>query len=126
MKLLVQYLLVGAVGSLGAMLRLLVSSVCGRLFGTDFPVGTLLINLSGCLLLGWFLTVVQDRMLVSDTTRLAIAVGFVGSYTTFSTFAYESNTLLADGAMLKAGLNLLGSVVLGLLAVRMGIWLGSH
>ncbi len=126
MKILMQYLAVGAVGSLGAMLRLLVGSVCGSLFGPEFPVGTLVINLSGCVLLGWFMTLIGDRLIVSDTVRLAVAVGFVGSYTTFSTFAFESNQLLADGATLKAGFNLLGSLVLGLLAVRLGIWLASR
>ena len=120
MKVLMQYLAVGAVGSLGAMLRLLVGTVCGRLFGTDFPVGTLVINVSGCVLLGWFMTVVDERVIVSDTVKLAVAVGFVGSYTTFSTFAYESNALLTEGALLKAMTNLVGSVVLGLLAVRSG------
>jgi CrcB protein len=58
--------------------------------------------------------------------RLAVAVGFVGAYTTFSTFAYESNALLEDGAGIKALANMLGSVVLGLVAVRLGIWLGGR
>jgi fluoride exporter len=126
MKVLFEYLAVGVVGSLGAMLRLLVATACGRIFGSDFPVGTLVINVSGCVLLGWFMTIIGDRLIVSDTVRLAVAVGFVGSYTTFSTFAYESNTLLQDGAVLKAGLNLVGSVLLGLLGVRFGIWLGGR
>jgi CrcB protein len=126
MKLLAQYLAVGAAGSLGAMLRLAVSSFCGQWFGTAFPVGTLLINLSGSLFLGWFLTLIDDRYIVSDTLRLAVAVGFVGAYTTFSTFAYESNALLEDGAGIKALANMLGSVVLGLVAVRLGIWLGGR
>jgi CrcB protein len=123
MKLVVQYLAVGAAGSLGAILRLLVSTTCGRLFGTAFPIGTLVINLSGSLLLGWFLTLIDERVVVPDTVRLAVAVGFVGAYTTFSTFAYESNSLLQDGSQLKAVVNVLGSVLLGLLAVRLGIWL---
>lgn len=122
---LTRYLLVGLAGSAGAMLRLLVSTVCIRLFGTAFPIGTLVINVTGSLFLGWFLTVISDRYLVSDTVRLAVAVGFVGSYTTFSTFAYESNWLLQDGASIKAMINLIGSLVLGLLAVRVGIWLGG-
>ena len=125
MKVLVQYLVVGAVGSLGAMLRLGVATACGRLFGTEFPVGTLLVNISGCVLLGWFLTLIDQRMIIGDTLRLAVAVGFVGSYTTFSTFAFESNALLAEGAAIKAVVNLVGSVILGLAAVRLGIWLAT-
>lgn len=126
MKFLVQYLAIGAAGSLGAMTRYLIASVCGRLFGTAFPIGTLVINVTGSLLLGWFLTIIRDQVNVSDTFRLAVAVGFVGAYTTFSTFAYESNALWEDGAGLKAASNIFGSLFLGLIAVRIGIWLASR
>ncbi len=126
MRLLVQYLAVAGGGALGSALRLLVAQVAGRLFGTTFPVGTLLINLSGSFFLGWFLNVIGLRLIVSDTLRIAVAVGFIGAYTTFSTFVYESISLLEDGAAIKAIVNLLGSVLLGLLAVRAGMWLGSR
>ena len=125
MELLTRYLAVGAAGSAGAILRLMVSTLCGRLFGTAFPIGTFVINISGSLFLGWFLTVISERFVVSDTFRLAVAVGFVGAYTTFSTFAYESSSLLQDGSGLKAMINMFGSLFLGLLAVRVGIWLGG-
>ncbi|HEX3724727.1 MAG TPA: fluoride efflux transporter CrcB [Pirellulales bacterium] len=124
METLTRYLVVGAAGSLGAILRLMISTLCGRVFGAAFPVGTLVINLSGSLFLGWFLAVVSERV-VSENFRLAVAVGFVGAYTTFSTFAYESSALLQDGSAIKALFNMIGSVVLGLLAVRLGIWLGG-
>jgi CrcB protein len=126
MKTLMQYLAVGGAGFVGSTLRLFVATVCGRLFGVGFPIGTLVINLSGSFFLGWFMTTIANRYPVSDTTRLAIAVGFVGAYTTFSTFMYESNSLLREAAMLKAAANILGSLVLGLLAVRGGIWLASR
>jgi CrcB protein len=126
MKTLIQYLAVGGAGFFGSILRFFVATVCGRLFGGGFPIGTLLINLSGSFFLGWFMTVIGNRVVVSDTTRLAIAVGFVGAYTTFSTFMYESNSLLKEAAILKAGVNILGSLILGLLAVRGGIWLASR
>jgi CrcB protein len=125
MNVLVQYLAIGAAGSLGAMLRYGVASLCGRLFRTEFPIGTLVINLTGSLFLGWFLTVIRERMSVSDTFRLAVAVGFVGAYTTFSTFAFETNSLFEDGSGIKAILNMFGSMLLGLLAVRLGVWLAS-
>jgi len=125
MKLLIQYLAIGCAGFFGAIARYFVSATCGRLFGTAFPIGTFVINISGSLLLGWFVTFVGNRMVVSDTTRLAIAVGFVGAYTTFSTFMYESDGLLQRGAGLEAMFNLLGSLMAGLVAVRVGIWLGS-
>jgi CrcB protein len=67
--------------------------------------------------------------MVSDTMKLAVAVGFVGAYTTFSTFMYESNSLMKSmesGSGVKAMVNLIGSVVIGLLAVRAGIWMGNR
>jgi fluoride exporter len=125
MELITRYLIVGAAGSLGAMLRMLVSTICFRCFGPAFPVGTMVINLSGSLFLGWFLTVMTARPTVSENLRIAVTVGFVGAYTTFSTFAYESSALWDDGAPLKAAFNMLGSLALGLFAVRLGIWLGT-
>jgi fluoride exporter len=125
-KTLIQYLAVAGGGALGAVARLFVATVCGRLFGAGFPIGTFVINISGSLFLGWFLTVAGNRLVISNTARLAIAVGFVGAYTTFSTFMYESNSLWEGGSEIRAGLNLLGSLAVGLLAVRMGIWLGTR
>jgi CrcB protein len=124
MKLLWQCLAIGIGGSLGALTRFIVASLCGRL-PTDFPVGTLLINLSGSLFLGWFLTATTNRLVISDTMKIAIGVGFVGAYTTFSTFMYESHKLVRDGETIKAGGNLIGSVILGLIAVQIGVWLAS-
>jgi len=121
MNFLTPYFVIGLAGSLGAILRYIVANVSGRLFGTGFPVGTFIINISGSLFLGWFMTVIRDRMIVSDTVRLAVAVGFVGAYTTFSTFVYESNSLLEDGAGIKAMVNMLGSLTAGIVAVRLGI-----
>jgi CrcB protein len=124
MKLLTQCLAVAGGGALGAVLRFLLGTLCVRLFGAGFPVGTLVINVSGSLVLGWFLTFVQPRETVSDTLRLAVAVGLLGAYTTFSTFAYESNLLLNDGLYGKTLFNMAGSVILSLVAVRLGIMLG--
>ncbi len=89
-------------------------------FNFRFPLGTFIINITGSMFLGWFLTYIT-RHTVSDTTRLAIGVGFVGAYTTFSTYMWESNKLLEEGAGYLAMLNIIGSLVVGLLAVRLGI-----
>lgn len=118
---LLRYLAVGIAGFAGAIARVAVATLFGRL-NLRFPLGTLVINLTGSLFLGWFLTYVGARN-VSDTTRLAVGAGFVGAYTTFSTFMYESNHLLDEGAGIAATVNLLGSVVLGILAVRAGMML---
>jgi CrcB protein len=119
--LLLRCLVVGVAGFAGAVVRFLVTIVFGRLTGR-FPVGTLVINLSGSLFLGWFLTYAGSRNL-SDTFKLSVGVGFVGAYTTFSTYMYDSNKLLEDGSGIKAMVNLIGSLVLGMLAVRLGIFI---
>ena len=115
-----QYLMVAAAGAVGAVARLWVGLACDRAFGKGFPTGTMIVNITGSLLLGFVVAAMPGR---SDTMRLAIATGFLGAYTTFSTFMYESNLLL-NGSPIKAILNLFGSVVLGLLAIRLGLQLG--
>ena len=115
-----QYSMVAAAGALGAVTRLWVTLACDRAFGKGFPTGTLLVNLSGSFFLGFLIAAIPNR---SDTMRLAIATGFLGAYTTFSTFMYDSNNLLS-GRPILAVLNLLGSLLLGLLAVRLGLQLG--
>jgi CrcB protein len=125
-QILVQYLAVAGGGAVGAVLRYVVAMISGRLFQTDFPVGTLIINVSGSLFLGWFATVTRERVVVSETVRLALAVGFVGAYTTFSTFMFESNFLIEQREWNKVLVNLLGSLLLGLIAVRVGVRLGGR
>jgi len=123
-SLLVRYLAVGVAGFIGAIARVLVGTAFGRMNVrySNFPIGTLVINVSGSLFLGWFLTYAGSRSL-SDTMRLAIGAGFVGAYTTFSTYMFETTRLAQDGAQRMAILNLVGSLVLGLLAVRLGMML---
>lgn len=104
------------------MLRYVLGTQFGRL-NLRFPLGTFIINVTGSLFLGWFLVYVA-RHNVSDTTRLAIGVGFVGAYTTFSTFMYESNKLADDGAGLEAMAYILASLIVGIIAVRVGMLVG--
>jgi CrcB protein len=123
MKMLIQGLAIGGAGFVGAVTRWLVGMGFGR-FGLNFPIGTLFINVTGSFFLGWFLTFVGGRYPVPDTVRLAIATGFVGAYTTFSTYMYDSNHLFEQGAHYEAWGNLIGSVVLGMIAVMLGVKLG--
>lgn len=116
---------IGIFGFFGALARYGVSRLFARL-SPLFPIGTLVINLTGAFFLGWFLTWAQARTGVSNELRLGIAVGFVGAYTTFSTYMYESDRLLSDGEGMRAIFYILGSVMLGLLAVRLGIILGQR
>jgi fluoride exporter len=119
------YVAIGVAASVGAILRYVVGVACGRLFGTGFPIGTFVINISACIFIGWFLTIANIRS-VSDTVRIAVAVGFIGTYSTFSTFAYESSALLEEGAGIKAFGYMLGSLIGGLVAVRLGIALAGR
>jgi fluoride exporter len=94
-------------------------------FGAAFPYGTYIINVTGSFILGFFLAFAQDRAWVAPSARLLFAVGFVGAYTTFSTFEYESIRLLQDGEMLLGAVYLIGSVVTGGIAAIAGIALGN-
>jgi CrcB protein len=114
-----RYLMVALAGSVGAVARYALGMWFGR-SNTTFPIGTFIINVTGCFILGWFLTY-AERHNVSPTTRLAIGVGFVGAYTTFSTFMYETNRLMNDKAWYEAFAYLSLSLIVGLLAVRLGI-----
>ena len=117
-------LFIGLAGFCGSVARYGVSALIGRL-NVRFPLGTLFVNISGSLVLGWFMAFASPRD-VSDTTRLAVAVGFVGAYTTFSTYMYETSRLADDGQTTEALVNLVGSMVLGLVAVRLGMLLGRR
>ncbi|MGH8013802.1 MAG: fluoride efflux transporter CrcB [Candidatus Binataceae bacterium] len=116
---------VGLGGFLGANARYLLGGWVARWLGVGFPYGTFIINISGCFILGFFLALVQDRLWVHPNVRLLFAVGFVGAYTTFSTFEYESVRLLQDGEMLLGVTYLIGSVVAGGIAAIVGIALGG-
>jgi fluoride exporter len=120
-QMVIQCLAIGVAGSVGAVARFVIVWLY-NLLNIRFPLGTMFINISGSLFLGWFMAHIATRS-VTDTTRLAIAVGFVGAYTTFSTYMYESNQMLEDGRELAALANIFGSLILGLIAVRLGIWL---
>jgi len=128
--LMLPYLLVGIGGSLGAIARYLVARWLGVLIETRFPLGTFVINISGSFVLGALGTITAQKVVPnSDALRLALGVGFLGAYTTFSTFEFETHALLDDGEWLIAATNMVASLFIGLVAVRAGIvaarsWLG--
>lgn len=117
----------GLGGFVGANVRYIVTNVARKLLGVGFPFGTFFINVSGSFLLGVILTAISERVLPrSDEIRLATAVGFLGAYTTFSTFELECHALLEDGEWAFALINMFGSLFLGLVAVRLGMVLARQ
>ena len=121
----VQTVLLLSLGALlGANLRYWLGLWVGQRWGTQFPTGTLLINLTGSFILAFFMTLISERLLVDPRWRIFFAIGFLGSYTTFSTYTYESITLLMAGNWSWGLLNLFGSAVLGALLAILGILLG--
>jgi len=112
------WIAVGAV--VGASARYFLSGLIARNFSATFPYSTLFINVTGSLALGFFLVYSTDRVLLDPRWRLLVAVGFCGSYTTFSSYAFESFALMEQGQWLLAGLNAVASNVLCLAAVLAG------
>jgi fluoride exporter len=116
----VNYLWIALGAVVGAGARYLVSTQIARHVSTTFPYGTLLINITGSLVLGFFLIYSTERVLLDPRWRLLVAIGFCGSYTTFSSYAFESFALMEQGQWLMMGLNILGSNALCLAAVLAG------
>lgn len=121
-ELLKDSLIVGLGGFLGAVARFLVGTWIVNRYGASFPWATFVINVSGSFLLGLLGTLILGRVLVNPNWRLGVTIGFIGAYTTFSTFEYESARL---GSSWKALANLAGSLVAGYGAVWLGIRLGE-
>lgn len=115
-----ELLVVGLGGFLGAIARYGLSGLVHRWYDGAFPLGTLVVNLLGCFVLGGFMTLVEERQLFAAHTRLFVTIGCLGAFTTFSTLGYETLELMRDRAWGLAAANALGSVAAGLLAV----WLG--
>ena len=114
-------------GGCGSVARFLVAREMGRLLGNFLPYGTLVVNVLGSLALGWLATVFLARPEINIALRLGIAVGFLGAFTTFSAFSFESVQLMLNGAVWRAALNVaantvvcLGMCYLGMQLARLG------
>ncbi|MFV1957892.1 MAG: fluoride efflux transporter CrcB [Planctomycetota bacterium] len=119
-------LFVAGGGGAGALLRYLVSGLGQRLTVGVFPLGTLLVNVLGCFLIGYLGAVFSGPLLVRDEVRLALLVGLLGGFTTFSSFGWETFSLLNDREWGFAIANVVGSNLLGLLAVWIGYRLAEQ
>ncbi|HEU4584592.1 MAG TPA: fluoride efflux transporter CrcB [Gemmatimonadaceae bacterium] len=111
-----------ALGSaLGGVSRFLLSTAIQQKAGTVFPIGTLVVNISGSLLLGFLMSYALSTTAISPEVRGLLTTGFCGGYTTFSTFSYETMMLIEEGELGRAAVYVLASVVVSLIAVYLGI-----
>ncbi len=120
------FLLVGLGGFVGANMRYWISGLAAQRLGQTFPWGTLIINVSGSLLLGVLLGWAANRIEIDPRVRLLIATGFFGAYTTFSTYANESVSLWQSGNWMSLIGNIAGTNLLCLVAAGLGVFLGSR
>jgi CrcB protein len=121
-----QILYIGIFGAFGCIARYLVSGWTYDLVGKDLPYGTLVVNLIGSFLLGLLMTTSLRSTLLTPELRMGLAVGFMGGFTTFSTFSFETMRLIEEGSLAAAGLNVLLNVMVCLTAAGFGIYLARQ
>jgi CrcB protein len=122
---LLKYIFIGAGGFLGSVLRYWTSINAYKILGEKFPYGTFIVNIVGCLLIGFVAEISENRFLISPEIRSFIMIGFLGGYTTFSTFGYETFMLLQDKDYITAFTNVLLSVVICVTFVWFGTLLAK-
>jgi CrcB protein len=114
------YIIVGIGGFLGTIARYAVGLWIGRKWGSGFPMGTFIVNVSGSFLIGLLMYLLVERLTMNPQWRLLLVVGFLGAYTTFSTFQYETGALLRDGEWMFAAANVIFSILAGFAALKIG------
>jgi len=112
--------LIGIAGLVGTLARYWLSGWGDRWWGGSFPFGTMIVNLTGCLAIGFLFHAIQEKYLIDPVVRSAVLVGFLGGFTTFSSFAVQSFNLLRDGEVFLASANILVSNIVGLILVWVG------
>lgn len=117
----IRYLIVVIGGGAGALVRYVAASAIMARFGGKFPLGTFAINVTGSFLIGFLMTMLTERFQFDPRWRLLLVVGFLGGYTTFSSYEWETYTAVRDGGLRIAMLNVVSSNILGYVAV----WLGA-
>ncbi len=116
-------LLVG--GAIGTVARYALSVFTYRTLGADFPYGTLVVNLTGCFIIGFLAAITEEKFLFGTNIRIFLMIGFCGAFTTFSTFILETANLMKDGETFRALLNVLISVIVGFVVFRIGVLAGE-
>jgi CrcB protein len=121
---LIKILLLSAGGALGALFRYGLGGMVYKVAGTHFPFGTLVVNIIGCLLIGFFGVLHQEKFILGPNLKLFLMIGVLGAFTTFSTFGYETWELMKASEWLKAGLNVFLSVSLSFIGLWIGVTIG--
>ncbi|SNR60708.1 camphor resistance protein CrcB [Humidesulfovibrio mexicanus] len=119
-----KHLVLGLAGAAGTLARFWLGGVVQRLAGEAFPLGNFVVNVSGCLFFGFVYAIVESRSGLPGELRLYALTGFMGAYTTFSTYMFESVALMQHGQWLSAGINLAGQTALGVACMVAGLALG--
>ena len=117
------YLVFG--GVLGTVARYWLAGLVCQKLGPSFPFGTLIVNVTGCFLVGILSTITNERLFLGPESKVLLIAGFCGAYTTFSAYILETSQLMMNGEMLRAFFNIILSTMLGFVALRLGILLGE-
>lgn len=116
-----KYMYIAVGGAMGAIARFWVDSAVANRLGTKFPYGTFIINMTACLLLGFSVTFLARRTDLNPAWRFLVPIGLLGAYSTFSSYGWETLSMLRNGAFSMASLYAFGSLFLGLVAIWSGI-----
>jgi CrcB protein len=112
-------------GAAGTIARYLLAGFVYKIMGTNFPYGTLVVNISGCFILGILSALAEKKFMLSSDMRILLMIGFCGAFTTFSTLIFESDSLVRNGQAIRAFTNIFVSVILGFILFRIGVLLGE-
>lgn len=118
-----RFLFIAIGAALGANTRYLIGLWAANRLDAGFPYGTFIVNITGSFLLGFIITLTTERLTISPEARLLLTVGFLGSYTTFSSYTVESLGLLRDGGLWPGLLNIVGNNLVGLICAVLGVYL---
>lgn len=116
-------LIVGGIA--GTIARYILSGTVYQICGISFPYGTLAVNILGCFVIGFFVSLSEEKFFLSPGARILLMTGFCGAFTTFSTLIFETNNLIKDGEIFRAFLNISLSVIIGFIVFRIGAFLGE-
>jgi CrcB protein len=116
----VNLVIIGIGGFMGAIARYSLALWIGQKWGRSFPLGTFIVNVSGSFFIGFLMSFLTEKFVVNPQWRLLLVVGFLGAYTTFSTFEYETGRLIKEGEWLIASINVIFSVLFGFAALKIG------